>query len=93
MHAATVTDVASLVVAAGNHEFIHIRNNDETETIFLKYDGSATTLTVANGFPVYAGGMLNLDNVGPRNIFNKAIYAIAGTGKTVGIRIQGAIEP
>ena len=93
MHAATVTDVAALIVAAGNRDFVHIRNNHDTESIWVKYDGSATALTSTNGLPIVAGGLLLLENAGARNIHRNPIYAIADTGKSVNIRIQGAAEP
>lgn len=93
MHAANVTDTAAQVVAAGNRDFVHIRNFDESEYVYVKYDGSSTALTTTNGFPIPPMGMLVLENVGPKKIHDKAIYAIAATGKTVEIRIQGAAEP
>jgi hypothetical protein len=95
MYAITVTDAAggTLVVRAGNRDFVHLRNFDEDDTVYVRYDGSATALTTANGFPIPPGGILALDNDGSRNVFNKAIYAICATGASVELRVQGADTP
>jgi len=91
MHAANVTDVPSVVVAAGNRDFCHIRNTDQDATIYVKYDGSATTLAPDNGMPIPPGGTLVLDN--DSRLFNKQVVAVADTGITVEVRIQGGAEP
>lgn len=93
MHAANVTDVAAQIVAAGNRDFVHIRNGDDEDWIWVKYDGSATALTKLNGMPIPPGGFLNLDNSAQKNIYRHPIFAIADTGVTVEVRIQGAQEP
>ena len=72
---------------AGNRDFLHILNNGAA-TIYLKYDGSATALTTANGWPVPAGNYFNLDNDGNRNVFNKQVLAISAG--SVEARVQGA---
>lgn len=93
MHALTVTDVAATIVEAGHRDFVHIRNMDDEDTVYVGYDGSATALTPSNGFPILPGGTLLLDNIDPKRIYVHAIKAVCDTGKTAEVRIQGAAEP
>lgn len=88
MKAVNVTTTAAEIVPAGNRDFVHIQNVS-TETIYFKYDGSATALTTANGMPVPPDGFLILNNDGSRNLFNKAIFAIHGGAGNQEIRVQG----
>ncbi len=178
MKAISITDVPTLIAAAGNRDFAHVLNNDDTEIIYLDYDGahgnsivstisavqnggtaghlypvsvtlpagtdmsrfvaglvlsadggnfpsgiivesvntslrklifsSNTTeytdgsaanvidqtitctfaLTASNGMPLPPGATLVIDKAF-HSIYNKAIYGIANTGKTVEVRTQG----
>ncbi len=45
---ATVTAVAAVVSAGRRRRWIHLANRSDS-TIFVKYDGSDTALTAANG--------------------------------------------
>jgi hypothetical protein len=92
MTAVSVTNVATKIADPGNRDFVHIFNNG-AESIFLCYDGSegvnGSNLTTNNGIPVRPNGSYTLDNTGPRQIYNKAVYAIAVAGP-VDVRVQGA---
>lgn len=73
IHGATPT----LVAAAGNRNYLHIYNNSDT-TIYLSYDGSATTVSTANGMPLKAGTALLISNDSMPNVYNNAVYAVHG---------------
>lgn len=81
----TVGTTPTLIAAAGHRDFIHIFNNS-SQPIYVVYDGSegaaGANLTTANGVPIGAGGNLLLDNVGPRILFNKAVYGIVAAGSS-----------
>lgn len=79
----------TLISAAGNRDFLHIYNASDT-TIYLGYDdNSAANLTTSNGMPIAAGEKAVLDNIGPRIIYNKAIYGIHGSAGNKEVRVQG----
>ena len=88
MKAVTVDTTAGGVqlCAAGDRDFVHIQNG--ATDIYLKYDGSATTLTAANGCKLAAGEWLILNNDGTRKIFNKEVRAITSAG-TSDVRVMG----
>jgi hypothetical protein len=73
-------------------DFIHILNLEAAggATVYLKYDGDATTLTTANGFPLLPQQILVLENLGPRNIYTKPVQALQSSGGTTHLRVQGA---
>lgn len=86
-HQATTSETT--ILAAGNYDFVHIMNNSDT-TVYVKYDGDSTPVTTALGLPIVAGDTLMLNNVGPRNIFTRAITCIHGSSGNKELRIQGA---
>lgn len=88
MKAVNVTTTVAEIVSAGNRDFVHIQNVSD-ETIYFKYDGSATALTTSNGMPVPPAGFLILNNDGSRNLFNKSISAIHGGTGNKEVRVQG----
>lgn len=89
MKAVTVDTTAGgiQICAAGDRDFLHIQNNGATD-IFVKYDGSATALTAANGVKVAAGEWLVLNNDGTRKIFNKEVRGITSAGSS-DVRVMG----
>jgi hypothetical protein len=88
MRAFNVTTTAQEIVAVGNRDFVHVYNNSD-EVIYVRYDGSASALTTANGMPIPVAGWLILNNDGQRNLFNKAVWGIHGGTGNKEIRIQG----
>jgi hypothetical protein len=83
------TTAVTTVIAAGNYDFIHIKNISDT-TIYFSYDGSATTLTTSNGLPVAPDETLVLHNDGTRVIFRHPIKCIhTGVGSKA-LRVQGS---
>ncbi len=74
---ATVTAVAAVVSAGRRRRWIHLANRSDS-TIFVKYDGSDTALTAANGIPIAPGAVLMLGNNGGDQDFWHDIYAIHG---------------
>jgi hypothetical protein len=88
MKAYNVTTAETTVVAPGPYEFIHIQNVSDT-TVYLKYDGSATALTTANGFPLAANQTLMLNNDNQKQLFRRGVTAIHGASGNKEIRVQG----
>ncbi len=95
----TVTSIVAgatptLLVPAGNRDFIHIYNNG-TAKVFLSYDGedqgdgASNPLTIDNGLPLEPGDTLILNNDGNRNVFNKEIWGITADASDQEMRIQG----
>lgn len=76
---------------AGNRDFIHVFNNSDV-VIYVGYDGDPATpleLATTNGVPLLPNAMLVLDNVGPRNIYTHAVYAVHGGSGSKDVRVQG----
>jgi len=88
MKALNVTTTAAEIVPAGNRDFVHIQNVSDTD-IYVKYDGSETALTTANGIKIAVERSLILNNDSARNIFNKAVWAIHGGAGNKEVRISG----
>lgn len=81
--------VPTLIAAAGPRDFLHVYNNSDT-TIYIGFDGiSSAALTTANGMPIVPGEKAVFDNVGPRNIYNKAVYGVHGAGVAKEVRVAG----
>jgi hypothetical protein len=82
----------TLLAAAGNRDFCHIYNTSAV-TIYVCYDGDAAAQTnatlIANGAQVVAGGVLMLNNTGPRNMFQNAIYATQSASASVNVQVHG----
>lgn len=72
---ALVTDAATKVAAGKRRRWVHLVNRSDT-TIYVKYDGGAEALTVANGIPIAPGALLMLGNSGGDQDFWHDIYAI-----------------
>jgi hypothetical protein len=87
MQAITVGTTVTPIAPAGDRDFLWIYNND-TNPIFLSFDGDPATLTTSNGFPVAAGTYIILDNSSNRNVQNKAVNAISSAG-SANVRVQG----
>lgn len=87
MKAITVGTSVTAIAPAGNRDFLWIYNND-TNPIFLSFDGDDTTLTTSNGFPLATKTAILLDNSTNRNIQNKAVNAISAGG-SADVRVQG----
>lgn len=89
MKAVTVDTTAGgvQIAPAGDRDFVHVQNNGATD-IFVKYDGSATALTAANGVKVAAGEWLVLNNDGSKKIFNKEVRGITSAGSS-DVRVMG----
>jgi hypothetical protein len=83
----------TLIVAAGNRDFLHIYNNGSA-TVYVCYDSDLTTATstlaTTNGIPIPAGGERQLNNDGMKQIFTKPVYAVHGSGSAQELRVQGA---
>lgn len=79
---ATVTHEATKVRDGARRRWAHLCNRSAF-TIYVKYDGSATALTVANGIPIGPGGVLMLGNNGRDSDFYHDIYAIHDQGESV----------
>lgn len=88
MKAFNVTTTAQKIANAGNRDFLHVQNVSDTD-IYLKYDGTETALTTANGMKLEAGAFLILNNDGMRNLFDKEVWAIHGSSGNKEVRIQG----
>lgn len=86
MKAFNVTNASQELAPAGHRRFIHIQNVSDAD-IFLKYDGSATALTTANGFKLIPGAALLLDN--ENNLHSHAVHVIHGGAGNKEIRVQG----
>lgn len=79
--------VAQKVASAGNRDFINIQNVGAGDA-YACYDGSATTVTAANGWLIGAnGGELFISNDGNRNVYNHEVWVISTPGTE--LRIQG----
>jgi hypothetical protein len=89
MQAIQVQTTVTTIAAAGNRDFLHIQNVSDTD-IYLKYDGSSTTLTASNGVKLAAGEWLILNNDGYRNVFRNLVQAIHGGSGDKEVRVQGA---
>lgn len=77
------TDAAVKVDAGKQRRWVHVANRSDV-TLYAKYDGSATVLTVANGIPIAPGSTLMLGNNGGDQDFWHDIYlmhAAAGQDK------------
>jgi hypothetical protein len=92
MRTAAITDAVSTIAVASpnSHKgWIMIQNpSTSTDPVFLKFDGSATTLTATNGMALAPGETISIASnqdtpgiVGP-------IQAICAATKTATIRIQ-----
>lgn len=88
MKAVNILTTPTVVAVAGNRDFLMMKNNSD-EVMFLKFDGSAATLTTANGFPLAKNGSIVLNNTSHRNVFNKPVEAIHGGAGTKDMRVQG----
>jgi hypothetical protein len=73
------------VAPAGNRDFLHIYNVGDNPA-YISYDG--TPATVAAGVPCHPGGIVTLDNVGPREIYTRRVTAIGEAAWE--LRVQGA---
>lgn len=87
MKVISVTSTETAVASGGNRRFIHMMNNSNV-VIYVKYDGDATALTTANGFPLLAGAVLQINNDGHRNLFDQPVTAIVSSG-TAELRVHG----
>ncbi len=72
------TDAATKVDAGKRRRWVHISNRSDV-TIYAKYDGGDTALTVANGIPIPAAGTLMLGNNGGDQDFWHDIWLIHGS--------------
>lgn len=82
---AVVTDTATKVSLGRTRRWCHLANRSAV-TIYVKYDGSETALTVANGIPIAAGAIVMLGNSGrDQDFFHDiwAIHASAGENKSL----------
>lgn len=89
MKAHNATTAVTTVVAPGNYDFLHIKNVSDTD-VFLKYDGSQTTLTAANGMQLSPGETLALHSDGTRNPFRHGVQCIHNSTGSKELRVQGA---
>jgi hypothetical protein len=87
MQAIQIAATATKIADPGNRDFLHIYNISD-EVIYVAYDGN-TAPTVAAGMPVLPGTMLALENLGPRAIYTRAVYAIHGAVGNREVRVQG----
>lgn len=72
----------------GGRSFIHIQNpSDSGGSIFIKYDGTATALTVANGWEIAPGEDLHLNNDGSMELFEHQIMGISAG--SIDVNVQG----
>lgn len=72
----------------GLRKFAHIYNNSDV-TIYIGYDGLASTVTTANGYPLLPTGTLVLDNLGSGQVYVDPIYAIHGDVADKEVRVVG----
>lgn len=54
--AVSVTTAPTTIITPAQGTRLILLYNSGSQTVFLKLDGSATVLTIANGFPLPAGG-------------------------------------
>lgn len=81
-----VTDVAA--ACDQPNRMAVVLQNDSDADVFLKFDTSTETLTVANGFRLGAGAHVILESTPTLSLANNAIQAIhAGSGNKV-LRMQ-----
>lgn len=85
MNAVNVTTTAASIASAGNCNFIHIYNNSDT-TIYVAYDGAVAT--VAAGFPLGVGAVLQLNNDGSKSLFTRGVSAIHNGSGNKEVRVQ-----
>lgn len=85
MKAHNATTAVTTIVGAGPKPFVTITNVSDT-VVYLKFDGTSTTLTAANGHPVLPNEMLVLD--GPLAQF--AVQVIHNATGNKELRVQGA---
>lgn len=67
--------------------YMHVCNNSTSVTVYLKYDGSSTTLTSGNGFPLYPQQKMTFDNDGKVHAFLYGLQGITASG-TADVRYQ-----
>lgn len=79
--AVTVTEAATVILAASATRKGHILYNSGAETVYV---GVAAGVLTTTGIPVAAGATFNLD--APGTIYTGAIYGICAAGKTTEVR-------
>ena len=77
-----VTYVATTVDAGRRRRWLFL-HNPNAFVVYLKFDGSATALTVANGFPLGPGQTLPLANTAGETEFFHDIWAMHNEGSEV----------
>ncbi|MBI5770846.1 MAG: hypothetical protein HZA93_23920 [Verrucomicrobia bacterium] len=77
--AAQVTNAATKVSEGKRRRWAHLHNRSNV-TIYVKYDGSDTALTVANGLPIPPNGERQLGNAAGDQDFWHDIWAIHDDG-------------
>jgi hypothetical protein len=88
MNIKTLTNNIVIQIApAGNRKFLHIKNTSGV-VIYLKYDGSGTTLDATTGMPLAINEFLFLNN-DSKNIFTDAVFGFQASGADKTINVQG----
>lgn len=82
-----VTTAAQVAVPPAGYEFIGIFNNSDT-TVYAKFNGSATGLTAANGFPIPPSQALILEDPSNKGYYDNGVELIHGGVGSKEVRIQ-----